>query len=173
MGYPRSEMEEMWRRWTAANEAAEAASDWTGLGAFYTEDAVYTWTVGHYGEFAARGRQDIIDHVLGFEMIGFEGWTYPYEKVVIDDSRSEIVGYWSQVTPFEDEAGRRVRANGLGCSWFRYAGDFKWSEQLDLFDIDDVQGVLKKLNRLGLLSEEFKARQQRYVDGTAPGSRFV
>ncbi len=38
---------------------------------------------------------------------------------------------------------------------------------------DDVQGVLKKLNRLGLLSEAFKARQQRDIDGTAPGSRFV
>ena len=25
--------------------------------------------------------------------------TYPYEKVVIDDSRGEIVGYWSQITP--------------------------------------------------------------------------
>ena len=33
MGYPRSEMEEMWSRWTAVNEAAEAANDWTGLGA--------------------------------------------------------------------------------------------------------------------------------------------
>ncbi|MYA14742.1 MAG: nuclear transport factor 2 family protein, partial [Acidimicrobiaceae bacterium] len=61
MGYPRQEMEEMWGRWTAANEAAEAANDWTGLGDFYTEDARYTWTVGHHGEFAAHGRQDIID----------------------------------------------------------------------------------------------------------------
>ena len=85
MGYPREEMEEMWGRWTAANETAEA--------------------------------------------------------------------------------GRRIRTNGLGCSWFRYAGDFKWSEQMGLFHVDDAQGVLKKLNRLGLLSDEFKAHQQRYIDG--------
>ena len=44
---------------------------------------------------------------------------------------------------------------------------------MDLFDVDDVQGVLKKLNKLGHLSDEFKVRQQRYLDGTAPGSRFV
>lgn len=58
MDFPRAEMEEMWSRWTAANEAAEAADDWIGLGAFYTVDAFYTWKVGHHGEFAARGRQD-------------------------------------------------------------------------------------------------------------------
>ena len=173
MGYPRHEMEEMWSRWTSANEVAEAANDWTGLGAFYTDDAYYTWKVGHHMEVAAQGRRDIIDHVLGFEMVGFEGWTYPYQKVVIDDSRGEIVGYWLQVTPFEDGEGRRIQTNGPGCSWFRYAGDFKWCEQMDLFDVDDVQGVLKKLNKLGHLSDEFKARQQRYLDGTAPGSRFV
>ena len=85
-----------------------------GLGAFYTDDAYYTWKVGHHMEFAAQGRQDIIDHVLGFEMVGFEGWTYPYQKVVIDDSRGEIVGYWLQVTPFEDGEGRRIQTNGRG-----------------------------------------------------------
>ena len=36
--------------------------------------AFYTWKVGHHMGFAAHGREDIIDHVLGFEMIGFDGW---------------------------------------------------------------------------------------------------
>lgn len=171
--YPREEMEEMWDRWLAANDEAEANNDWARLGPFYAEDASYTWKVGRHMAFAAHGRKDIVDHVMGFEMIGFDDWTYPYEKVVIDDSRGQAVGYWRQVTPHHDANGNRIKTNGLGCSWFEYAGNYQWSEQLDVFDVEDIQGVLSELDALGKLPEEMKQRQKRYVDGTAPGSVFV
>ena len=36
--FPRSEMEEMMRRWLKANEDAETAGDWRGLADHYTEE---------------------------------------------------------------------------------------------------------------------------------------
>ena len=55
--FPRAEMDEMMRRWLAANERAEAARDWKPMADFYTEDAEYTWNLGPNEEFVARGRE--------------------------------------------------------------------------------------------------------------------
>ena len=40
--FPRDEMEEMVRRWVAANDEAGRTGDWSGMSQFYTEDAVYS-----------------------------------------------------------------------------------------------------------------------------------
>lgn len=39
-----------------------------------------------------------------------------------------------------------------------------------MFDMDDIQGVIRDLKKLGVLSAAFIERQQSYIDGTAPGS---
>ena len=51
--FPREELEEMMRRWLAANKAAEAAGDWKPMAEFYTADAEYTWNLGPTEEFIA------------------------------------------------------------------------------------------------------------------------
>ena len=55
--FPREELEEMMRRWVAANDQAGRTGDWSAMGAFYTEDALYTWNNGASWEFVARGRK--------------------------------------------------------------------------------------------------------------------
>ena len=119
--FPRSEMEEMMRRWLKANEDAEAAGDWRGLADYYTEDAEYTWNLGPNEDFVARGRQQIRDWVMGTEMEGLDGWEYPYDAVLIDEQRGEVVAFWRQVAPATRADGTHYEIKGMGGSWFRYA----------------------------------------------------
>ena len=44
--FSRDEMEEMVRRWIAANRAAGASGDWSKMPEFYTDDALYSWNNG-------------------------------------------------------------------------------------------------------------------------------
>ena len=132
--FPRDEIEEMMRRWVAANDEAGDSGDWSKMSAFYTEDALYTWNNGAKWEFAARGRQQIHDWVFGSEMAGLESWVYPYVRTLIDEQQGEVIGVWRQIAPSQDPAGNAYEIAGTGGSWFRYAGDFQWSWQRDFFD---------------------------------------
>ncbi len=169
--YSRAELEEMWQRFIVANEKSEAEDDWqTPLANFYAEDAVWHWKVGYHTQFRAEGRQQIVDYVLGHEMLGFEGWTYPYDKVVVDDQKGEIVGYWNQITPFKKKDGSFYRTNGLGVSWFKYGGNYQWIEQLDIFDTADIGGLIESLGKADLVTEKLKKRMESYLEGSAPGT---
>ena len=104
----------------------------------YTEDATYGWNVGPNDEFMAVGRDEIRELALGLEMDGLGGWTYPYQRVLIDDVQGEILGLWKQVADATRPDGSHYEIAGLGGSWFRYAGDFKWSWQRDFFDVGNA-----------------------------------
>jgi hypothetical protein len=163
--FPRQEMEEMIRRWLQANEDAEAAGDWTPMAEFYTEDAEYTWNLGPQEEFVARGREQIRDWCLGTEMEGLEGWQYPYDKVLIDEHAGEIVAFWRQVAPGARADGTPYEARGVGGSWFRYAGGYKWSWQRDFFDFGNVMALFLELTQDGKLSAGMQKRIERVMAG--------
>ena len=132
--FPREEIEDMVSRWVAANDEAGATGDWSKMSSFYTDDAIYSWNTGPKYEFVARGRQEIHDWVFGTEMSGLETWTYPYVRTLIDDKKGEFLGFWRQVAPLSDPEGTPYEIRGTGGSWFRYAGNSKWSWQRDFFD---------------------------------------
>jgi hypothetical protein len=159
--FPRSELEEMMKRWVAANDRAGETGDWAPMGDFYTEDALYTWNNGPKYEFVARGRQEIRDWVFGTEMEGLERWTYPYVKVLIDDQQGEIIGVWRQIAPVEAADGTPFEIGGTGGSWFRYAGDFRWSWQRDFFDHANAGAVFGALLQEGRLSAAMQERLKR------------
>ncbi len=139
--FPRQELEEMMRRWVAANSQAGRTGVWTPMADFYTEDAFYSWNNGPGWEFVARGRDEILDRVFGTEMEGLEQWTYPYVRTLIDDQKGEILGVWRQVAPVQDLDGNAYEIAGTGGSWFRYAGDYKWCWQRDFFDHSNAAAV--------------------------------
>ncbi len=136
--YPRAELEEMVERWLDANRRGEAKKDWRHMADLYTEDATYGWNVGPNDEFMVVGREDIRAIALGFEMAGLEGWTYPYQRVLIDDQQGEVLGLWRQVADATRADGTNYEIAGLGGSWFRYGGDFRWSWQRDFFDVGNA-----------------------------------
>ena len=162
----RAELEEMMRRWLDANRRAEETGDWkTTLGAHYTDDAEYRWDLGPDETFVARGVEEIREVAIGYQMQGFEGWSYPYHRVVIDDVRGEVVGFWRQVSPYKRPDGRFYEVPGLFGSCFRYGGDFKWSEQQDFFDLGSVIATLRDLAAAGHLPEPLKKKMQLRARG--------
>jgi hypothetical protein len=163
--FPRAELDEMMRRWHVANEDAEAAGDWKPMAAFYTEDAEYTWNLGPNEDFIARGRQQIRDWVLGTEMEGLEGWTYPYDKVLIDAQQGEVVAFWRQVAPGQRPDGTPYEIRGVGGSWFRYAGNYQWAEQRDFFDFGNAMALFMELIQAGALRPAMQRRIERAMAG--------
>ena len=148
----REELEEMMRRWLAVNERAERECNWRCLADFYTEDCVYGWDTPN-GKYQFIGRETIRETCVGKAMDPYAGWTYPYDKVVIDPSRGEAFATWWQVPP-----GAPLREDGtemkvIGASWFKYGGDYLWSEQLDMYDYTNITQLIKECVEVGVLAE--------------------
>ena len=156
---PREELEETMRRWLEANGRAEATGDWkANLGPFYTDDAEYRWAVGPGEEFVAIGKQQIADWACGVHMQGFKGWNYPYDKILYDDVQGEIVAFWRQVSPTVGKDGKRIEVPGVGGSWFRYGGNYKWAEQRDFFDLLSVFSTFAQVAAAGDLGAPIKEK---------------
>ena len=166
--YPRDEMDEMVERWLQANRDAEAAGDWKPMAELYTEDATYGWNLGK-DEFMAVGRDQIRDIALGQEMGGLDGWQYPYEEILVDDRKGQVVGFWRQIADATRPDGSHYEAMGIGGSWFRYAGNFQWSWQRDWFDLGNVTSLFIEMIKADVLSEGMTKRMERSMSGPLPG----
>lgn len=172
-GFSRDEMEEMVARWLQANKDAEQAGNWSKhLGPMYQEDAVYAWNIGPNEEFVAKGRQEISDIALGYQMKGFEEWQYPYHDIIIDEKRGTVIGFWKQRAPFEREDGTQYEIAGIGGSWFEYGGNFQWKWQRDFFDLGNTKAMFFELAGAGLLSPVVKEKIYTQAKGELlPGHR--
>jgi hypothetical protein len=176
MPYPRQELEEMVERWLAANKACEQANDWGPLADLYTEDATYGWNMGPKDDFMAVGREEIRNIALGQEMGGLDGWTYPYQQIVIDEVAGHVIGFWKQVADATRADGTAYEVGGIGGSWFKYAGNWQWSWQRDWFDMGNATAVFIEMINDGKLSPGMQRRMERsatrqpghYPIGTAP-----
>lgn len=176
--FPREELEEMVQRWLDANKRCEQLGDWRPLADFYTENATYGWNTGPDEDFMAVGREEIHDIAVGVEMQGLEGWSYPYQKVLIDDRQGEVIGLWKQIADGTRADGSPYEVAGIGGSWFRYAGDWQWSWQRDFFDFGNAAALFMEMLEAGALSDGMKKRLEvaasglpqpgHYRRGTAP-----
>ncbi len=166
--YPRDELDEMWRRWIDINRVAQDKGDWTPLADCYAEDATYGWMLGPDDQFMAVGREQIRDWALGTEMLGFDGWVYPYVASVIDEAQGACVGFWRQVSTFPDPSGAPYEVAGLGGSWFGYGGNMQWAWQRDFFDMGSVSETITRVVKDGNVSPTLKQRFDLVAAG-APG----
>jgi hypothetical protein len=167
--FPREELEEMVERWLAANRRAEEEGDWRVLADLFTEDATYGWNLGPKGEFMAVGRDEIRDIALSLEMGGLDGWTYPYEEMLIDERKGQVIGLWRQVADATRSDGSPYEVAGIGGSWFRYGGNWQWSWQRDWFDFGNAAAVFMEMMQAGVLSEGMTKRMDRSLSGSLPG----
>ena len=165
----RAELEEMVERWLQANRDAEAAGDWRPMAELYAPDATYGWNYGPEHEFMAVGRDEIRDVALGLEMGGLDGWQYPYEEILIDDRKGQVIGLWRQIADATRPDGSHYEVAGLGGSWFGYAGDGQWSFQRDWFDYGNAAALFVEMMGDGTLSEGMTARMHRALGGGLPG----
>ena len=168
--FPYQEMQEMVQRWLEGNRRAQEAGDWRPLADMYTEDATYGWNLGPHEEFMAVGRHEIRDVALGLEMGGLDGWTYPYQRVLIDPEVGEVIGLWKQIAGARRPDGSPYEVAGLGGSWFRYAGRWQWSWQRDFFDVGNATALFVEMIQAGTLSEGMRRRVERAAGGgSLPG----
>lgn len=159
--YPYEELSEMVDRWLDANRRAQDAGDWTVLSEMFTENATYGWNIGPKEDFMAVGRDEIRDIAVGLEMGGLDGWVYPYQKVLIDEHQGEVVGFWKQIAGAPRPGGGTYEVAGLGGSWFRYGGDWKWSWQRDFFDVGNATAIFMEMIRDQTLSPGMTKRMER------------
>ena len=159
----REELDNWVERWLTANQDAEKAGDWKPLADFYTDDATYGWNIGPKEDVMCVGVDEIRDVALGLEMFGLDGWSYPYQKVIIDDKIGEVVGFWKQVAT--DADGHQSEIYGIGGSWFRLNADGKIEWQRDFFDFGHVQKLYMKLMKEGKLSKGMSERIERSLAG--------
>ncbi|MFB8008177.1 nuclear transport factor 2 family protein [Nocardia sp. NPDC056000] len=165
MAWSRTELDDMITRWVEENRRCEALGDWKPLADFYTPDATYGWNYGPTQEFMAVGRDEIRDIALGQEMFGLEGWTYPYQEFVVDERSGSVIGFWKQINEKTRADGRPYSPEGIGGSWFRYAGDGQWSWQRDFFDFGNVTALFVEMISGGMLSSGMQKRIERSVSG--------
>ena len=90
----------------------------------------------------------------------YAGWTYPYEKIVIDEKKGEAFCWWWQVPPkgLKNEDGSPMRV--IGASWFKYGGDHKWKEQRDFYDFQKTMEFIDQCADKGALSPLAMERRQ-------------
>ncbi len=166
----RAELDDFWQRWLDANRKAQDAGDWGILAEFYAPDASYGWSYSPTDHFMAVGREEIRDYALGTEMLGFQGWVYPYQAAVIDDRSGFVVGFWRQRTrSLTAPDGRPYEVEGLGCSWFRYGGDQQWAWQRDVFDVAMAGSAVVRLVQDGNVSPALQRRFDAVGAGRQPG----
>lgn len=168
----RTQLEEFWQRWLAANREAERLRDWSPLADYYAEDATYGWMYSPDEHFMAVGREEIRKYALGTEMAGLEGWHYDYVATVMDESNGMIVGFWKQRAGVEDDNGREFEIVGIGGSWFGYGEDrsgigrILW--QRDWFDLNSAAQTFLSLAESGKATQGLLDRLS--VDGPSqPG----
>ncbi len=159
----RQELEDFVERWLDANREAELKGDWQGLADFYADDATYGWNIGPKEDVMCVGIDEIRDIALGLEMAGLEGWSYPYQRVVIDDVKGEVVGFWKQVATDSEGVDREIY--GIGGSWFRLNANNKIEWQRDFFDFGHVQKLYLELMKAGKLSKGMQERIERSLAG--------
>jgi ketosteroid isomerase-like protein len=139
----REEVQALFDRFIEDNRRCEAERDWSRLADYYADDAVYMYTMGAAGLRVARGRQEIRRLVMQRDMMGFEGWTFPYEWVVIDGDRV-ITKWWNQA-PVSHDDGTPYRI--LGNSNIRINDDLEIVEMHDNFDLAALLEMVKEVNR--------------------------
>lgn len=163
--FPREELEAMVQRWLDANRRCEELGDWKPLADLFTEDATYGWNFGPREEFMAVGRDEIREVAVGLEMGGLDGWTYPYQEILIDDRKGQVLGLWKQVADARRPDGGSYEVGGIGGSWFRYAGGWQWSWQRDFFDFGNATALFIEMIHDGTLSEGMQRRMTRSTSG--------
>jgi hypothetical protein len=163
--FPRAELDEMVQRWLDANKRCEENGDWRPLASMYTDDATYGWNMGPGEEFMVAGRGQIRDIALALEMGGLDGWSYPYQRVLIDDVQGEVVGFWKQVAGAARPDGKNYVVAGIGGSWFRYGGGWQWSWQRDFFDLGNATALFLEMIKADVLSPGMQRRMERSVSG--------
>lgn len=169
MAFDSDDFDGFWNDWLEINRQAQHTGHWGLMASFYEPDASYGWSYSPTDHFMANGREEIRDLALGTEMLGFQGWIYPYQGVIFDERTGQAFGLWRQLTTFNSPAGKPYEIKGLGGSWFQYSGNRSWSWQRDIFDVGMASTAMLDIMRDGNSSPQLEQRIEAIKSGNQPG----
>jgi ketosteroid isomerase-like protein len=121
--------------YVATRDRIEAGElPWSALAEFFTDDAVFV--------DPAWGRQEgraAITTFLDESMAGLEEWRFPEEWTMVDGNR--LVSFWWNRLPGARPDGSPYQAPGI--SIMTYAGDGRFSQEVDLLNMTEVGELLR------------------------------
>ncbi|MDG2026930.1 MAG: nuclear transport factor 2 family protein [Acidimicrobiales bacterium] len=124
---------ETYRAYVAQREKIQAGeAGWDTLGEYFTDDAVFI--------DPAWGRVEGIDAVREFleeSMVGLDDWSFPERWTMVDGDR--VVTMFEQLIPGAD--GETYQQAGISVLY--YAGDGKFSYEMDLMNMGHINQDLK------------------------------
>jgi len=169
MSYDRTDFDAFWADWLEINREAERCGDWGIMADFYEPDATYGYSYAAEDQYMSVGREEIRAGVLGLEMLGFQGWVYPYQSIIFDERSGQAFGFWRQLSTFDAPNGEPYEIKGLGGSWFQYSGHRSWSWQRDMFDVGVATTTMLEVLKDGNGSPQLNERMNLIAAGNMPG----
>jgi ketosteroid isomerase-like protein len=125
-----NEARETYARYVATRDRIEGGElPWSALADFFTEDAVFVDPA--WGRMEGRAA---IAKFMDESMAGLEDWRFPEQWTVAEGDR--VVTFWWNRLPGERPDGTPFQAPGI--SILTYAGDGKFSQEVDLLNMVEV-----------------------------------
>ena len=119
----------------ARNRVERGELKWSALcDEFFTDDIVFIDPAWGRNE----GRAAVADF-MDRSMVGLEDWTFPEQWTMVDGDR--VVSFWWNRLPGTRPDGRPWQAPGV--SILHYAGDGRFSYELDILNMAEVFELMK------------------------------
>ena len=139
-----------------------------------SRSAANNWARGYktYRRGKAVGFAPALDRLAVrqvLEMLGFQGWVYPYQSIIFDERSGQAFGFWRQLSTFHAPNGEPYEIKGLGGSWFQYSGHRSWSWQRDMFDVGVATTTMLEVLSDGNSSPQLDERMKLIAAGNMPG----
>lgn len=135
-------------------QAAEK-NEWTFfVDEMYAADCIYSCEYAGTMRVIADGIDEIKATHYGRDMlVGWEGWTFPYEGVYVGTD-NRIVTHWLNRGPGQRPDGSHYQTPGV--SFITFDERSQIISQLDLFDLAHQMHLCDELEAAGLLSAQLK-----------------
>lgn len=139
----------------AAHQEASRSNDWLFfVDELYAQDCVYTCEYAGVMEVVAKGIDEIKATHYGRDMlVGWEGWTFPYDGVYVG-SDSNLVTHWWNRGPGKRPDGSYFQTPGI--SFITLNDNARICRQFDMFDLAHQMRLCDDLEEAGLLSAQLK-----------------
>ena len=139
----------------AAHRHASLSNDWTFfVDEIYAADCIYTCEYAGVMQVVAEGIEEIKATHYGRDMlVGWEGWTFPYQGVYTG-SDNNLITHWMNRGPGRRQDGTFYETPGI--SFISLNSEARICRQFDMFDLAHQMRLCDDLEDAGLLSPQLK-----------------
>jgi len=155
MALPESALRAAANKLIEYHQQAAQKNEWTFfVDEMYAADCVYTCEYAGTMRVEADGIDEIKATHYGRDMlVGWEGWTFPYDDVYVGSANRIVTHWWNR--------GPGVRTDGShyqtpGVSFITFNDNSRIVRQFDLFDLAHQMLLCDELEAAGLLSPALK-----------------